>query len=364
MFSYLLLFFLFYNYLCLRLDLIDDYFVNAYLGDSKTKFKLLIDPTYPFTYIFKPYKTRTKNNAELKPLLFSNFFGNYSGEWCVDSFYFKEDNISIRMKFLDIYYKKVNILNVDGVLGLGSYIKQEANIYSSINYTYHNCLKKITTYDRKNKQIIICDSELSTKSNKFQINFSYNSFNYPGLIPITKFNIIMNKKEIDLNDEAYIGLIPLFIPPNEINKWIEDTFIEKEDDKEKNNKNNLNVVEIMPEKLNYKIFLDEKEYLYNYDGDKNINEIKKFLDLEEFENSINGLNKWYFGLDKNNIERIEFDFDQGKINIFVYSFKYIIVRMSLLILVVAFFIYSIIIVFQKKRDKIQKNEAEQELIDM
>lgn len=362
MFSYFLLLFLFSQYVCLKLDLIDDYFVNVYLGDLRTKFKLLIDPTYPFTYIIKPYMTKTKKNAELKPLLFSNFYGNYSGEWSIDSFYFKEENISIRMKFLDIYYKKTNILNVDGVLGLGSYIKHEANIYNNINQTYHNCFNKITTYDRKNKQIIICDSETSTKSNKFEINFSYNTFNYPGLIPITKLNLIFNKKEIELNEEAYIGLFPLFIPTNEINKWIEQIYFESLDNDKKINKTD---VEIMIEKLNYKIYFDEKEYNYNYDENRNTDEIQKYLDLDSFENNIiNTKNKWYFGFDQNNIERVEFDFDQGKINVYIYSFKYIIIRLAIFILVLGFFVYAFMVVFQKRKNKNPKNETEQELMDI
>jgi hypothetical protein len=41
MFSYLLYLLLLSNCLCLKLDLIDDYFVEAYIGDKKTKFKLL-----------------------------------------------------------------------------------------------------------------------------------------------------------------------------------------------------------------------------------------------------------------------------------------------------------------------------------
>ena len=363
MFSYLLYLLLLSNCLCLKLDLIDDYFVEAYIGDKKTKFKLLIDPTYPFTYLFKYYRSKTKKNSELKPLLFSNLFGNYSGKWSRDTFFFKEENITIEMKYLDIYYKKENILNVDGVLGLGAYIKQDSNIYYNINQTYHNCFNKITTYDRKNKKIIICDSDSSTKSNKLEINFSYNTFNYPGLIPITKLNLILNKKEIELNDEAYVGLIPLLVPPNEINKMIEESYFDSEDPVNKNRENNWTQIAI--EKLYYEIYFDEKKYSYNYDENLDLNSIKKYLDLEDFVDSIVKIkNKWYFGFDQKNIERVEFDFDKGNINLFVYSFKYIIIRVTLFILVLGFFIYAFIIVFQKRKDKNQKNETEQELIDM
>ena len=271
------------------------------------------------------------------------------------------------MKFLDIYYKKFNILNADGVLGLGSYIKHDANIYYNINQTYHDCFNKISIYDRKNKEIIICDSESSTKSNKFNIDFSYYIFSQPGLITITKLNLILNKKEKDLNDEAYIGLFPIIISPNEIDKWVEDSFFQSEGLTNKINKNNNNNTDtqIITEKLYYSLHFDGKQYQYNYDENKNLNLINKFLDYDLFEDTIIQLkNKWYFGFDQKNIERVEFNFDNGKINVFVYSIKYLIIRISLFILVLGFFFYSFVNVFKKRKEKLPKNETEQELIDM
>ena len=173
----------------------------------------------------------------------------------------------------------------------------------------------------------------------------------------------MNKKEIELNDEAYVGLIPILIPPNEIDKLIEESYFDSEDPINKNLENNWTQIAI--EKLYYEIYFDEKKYSYNYDENLDLNSIKKYLDLEDFEDSIVKIkNKWYFGFDQKNIERVEFDFDKGNINLFVYSFKYIIIRVTLFILVLGFFIYAFIIVFQKRKDKNQKNETEQELIDM
>ena len=361
MLSYLIILCLYSICRCLKLDLIDDYFVNVYVGDSKTKFKLLIDPTYPFTYLLKSYRTKTKKNSELKPSLFSNLYGNYSGKWSIDTFYFKEDNATIDMKYLDIYYKKKNILNVDGVLGLGSYIKHDASIYYNINQSLHNCYYKISTYDRKNKKIIICDNELSSKSNKFQIQFSYNAFNYPGLISITKLNLFLNESELLLNEEAYIGINPFIIISQEAEQKIENTYFENENHKKKKNNN----IEIIHEKLYYNIFLDNKEYEYKYDENRDINLIKNYLDVYNFKNKIKETNnKWYFGFDQNNIERVEFNFDEGKINIFVFTYKYLVIRIGLFLLLLCFFIYAFIIVFQKRKDKSHRNENEQELMEI
>ena len=359
MFPYFLFLFLLSNFLCLKLDIIDDYFVNVYIGSSRRQFKLLIDPTYPFTYIFKPYQSKTKMNVELKPLLFSNLYGNYSGKWSLDTFYFKEENLTIEMKYLDIYYIKENILNIDGVLGLGSYIKQDANIYYNINQTTNNCFNKISTYDRKNKKIIICDTDTSSKLNNFVIDFSYNTFNYPGLITITKLDLLTNNKEIGLNDEVYVGLVPLFISPSNVQKWIEELYFENE------KIINMTEAQIIIDKLNYKIYFDEQEYLYNYNENMDLNTISKYMNLEKFEDNIVNLkNKWYFGFDQSNIERVEFNFNDGNIKVFVYSFKYILIRMTLFIIVFGIFIYAFIIVFQKRKGKSIKNETEQELLEM
>ena len=359
MFPYFLFLFLLSNFLCLKLDIIDDYFVNVYIGSSRRQFKLLIDPTYPFTYIFKPYQSKTKMNAELKPLLFSNLYGNYSGKWSLDTFYFKEENLTIEMKYLDIYYIKENILNIDGVLGLGSYIKQDANIYYNINQTTNNCFNKISTYDRKNKKIIICDTDTSSKLNNFVIDFSYNTFNYPGLITITKLDLLTNNKEIGLNDEVYVGIVPLFISPSNVQKWIEELYFENE------KIINMTEAQIIIDKLNYKIYFDEQEYLYNYNENMDLNTISKYMNLEKFEDNIVNLkNKWYFGFDQSNIERVEFNFNDGNIKVFVYSFKYILIRMTLFIIVFGIFIYAFIIVFQKRKGKNIKNETEQELLEM
>ena len=359
MFPYFLFLFLLSNFLCLKLDIIDDYFVNVYIGSSRRQFKLLIDPTYPFTYIFKPYQSKTKMNAELKPLIFSNLYGNYSGKWSLDTFYFKEENLTIEMKYLDIYYIKENILNIDGVLGLGSYIKQDANIYYNINQTTNNCFNKISTYDRKNKKIIICDTDTSSKLNNFVIDFSYNTFNYPGLITITKLDLLTNNKEIGLNDEVYVGLVPLFISPSNVQKWIEELYFENE------KIINMTEAQIIIDKLNYKIYFDDQEYLYNYNENMDLSIISKYMNLERFEDNIVNLkNKWYFGFDQSNIERVEFNFNDGNIKVFVYSFKYILIRMTLFIIVFGIFIYAFIIVFQKRKGKSIKNETEQELLEM
>ena len=47
------------------------------------------------------------------------------------------------------------------------------------------------------------------------------------------------------------------------------------------------------------------EYPYIYDENRDMYPIKRFMDIYSFENKIISMgNKWYFGLDQNNIERV------------------------------------------------------------
>ena len=370
MVAFILKLFLFSFSLCLKLDLIDDYFIYAYIGDSQKRYKLLVDPTYPYTFILKSYKSITKKIPDLNPLLFSNNYGNYSGKWIFDNFYFKEENITLEMKFLDIFYQKSNLLNADGVLGLGGYFNSDSNIYYYLNQLPQNCSKNIAIFDKKNKKISICEDK-STKTKKLTIALNYDSKEEQGLVDISKINYLSNNNELKINNEAFIGIIPILIATNEVNQWVVENYL-KEEEKEKKNKNSLSE-EIQKYNSNYylienspiKIIFNNTEYLYKNNDRKNMTYINSFLDLNEFESNINKKkNKWYLGLDNKNIERVEFDYEKGEIDILLYSYKYIIIRIILFILVLIFFIYAALNVLQKKKDKNPKSENEQELVDI
>ena len=80
---------------------------------------------------------------------------------------------------------------------------------------------------------------------------------------------------------------------------IEESYFDSEDPINKNRENNWTQIAI--EKLYYEIYFDEKKYSYNYDENLNLNSIKKYLNLEDFEDGIVKMkNKWYFGFDQKN----------------------------------------------------------------
>ena len=323
---------------CLELNLVDNYFVKVYIGDSQTEFKLLVDPTYSFSFILKPYESYTKKTAEIEPLIFSNMYGNYSGVWSLDTFFFKEENFTIEMKFLDVYNKKSNLLKADGVLGLGLY--EYLQFDRTIFYYLKNCSNNITIYDKINKKILLCEQDESTKSNKISVPLRYNDivFNFEGVVNITKF--IFNKKEFNFKKYTFIGLMPLLITSKDVNIELHDN-------------------------LTYKIFIEGNKFIYEYD-EKEINQVKSFLDIEEFVNNFqkNYLNNWYLGLDKKNVERVVIDYNKRGIDIFIKSYRYLIIRLILFMLILGFFIYALIDVLTKKKNKNTKNENEQELMDI
>lgn len=363
MLSFILILFIFSFSFCLKLDLIDDYFIYAYIGDSQTEFKLLVDPTYPYTFILKTYKSSTKKTPNLNPLLFTNNYGNYSGKWTIDIFHFKKENITIEIKFLDIYYKKSNLLNADGVLGLGGYFNSDSNIFYYLNKLPNNCSNNIIIYDKRNKKISICEDK-STKRQKLSIALNYDSKEEQGLVNISKINFISNNNELKIKNEAFIGIIPILMPTNEVNQWIIENYLKNYPEEIKLINSNYYKQEII-ENSPIKIIFNNSEYLYENNDKKNISYIKSFLNLNEFIKNINEKkNKWYLGLDNKNIEIVEFDYDKREINILLRSYKYLIIRIILFIIVLGFFIFAVLKVFLKKRDKNPKNENEQELMDI
>ena len=377
MLYFFIIFIIIYFSLSLKLDLIDNYFVNVYIGKSRANFKLLIDPTYPLTYILKPYNSKYKISSDLNPLLFTNIYGNYSAKWSVDKFYFKEENFTMEMKFLDVYYKKRNFLNADGILGLGAYKNSDSrtNIFYYLNKHQNNsCLKNnMTIYDKKENKLFICEpSYISTKTNKISVPFDYDKKYNEGVISISKINLIPYKKELSLNNiynnEAFIGITPLIIFPKDVNKWISDSYIEEENQKISSFISHTNIIyedEEIIEKIPINFMIENNEYIYENCREKNFSFIKSFLNLEEFGNIFkNNISKFYLGLFTDNIERVEFDYDKKRMNIFIYTYKYMLIRIIIFIFAVGFFIFAILTVFQKKNERNQKIDNDQELIDL
>jgi len=320
---------------CLKLNLVDDYFVKVYVGDSKQELKLLVDPTYSFTYIFKQYESKTKKMEEEKPHIYSTIYGNFSGSWANDTFYFKEDNTTINMKFLDIHYTKDIFVNADGVLGLGlyDYLKFDRSIFKHLD----NCQNNLTIYDKTNKQILLCESDESNKDS-MEISLKYKDlvFNDQGLISISKLKLKQPDKDLKIDNYenlAFVGLVPLLVPPKNL--------------------------KIDKDKFTYEIWLEDKGISYKNADRKSF---KHLFEVEDFETNFekNYENNWYIGLNQKNFERVVFDYNNRRINIYLKGRGITILRIICLLLTTAVFIYAVIdvLILSKKKDKKRKNEQD------
>lgn len=320
---------------CLKLNLVDNYFVKVYVGDSKKELKLLVDPTYSFTYIFKQYESKTKKMEEEKPYVYSTIYGNFSGSWANDDFYFKEDNTTINMKFLDVHFIKNKYVNADGVLGLGfyDYLKFERSIFSYLD----NCQNNMTIYDKINEKILLCEKDESNKDS-LELSLKYKDlvFNDQGLINITKLKLKQNNKDLVMDNYeslAFVGLVPLLVPPKNL--------------------------KIDKDKFTYEVWLEDKPISYKNADRKSF---KHQLEVEQFENNFekNYENNWYLGLNQKIFEKVEFDYNNRKINIYFKGRGITILRIICLLLTTAFFIYAVIdvLILSKKKDKKRKNEQE------
>lgn len=335
--SLLLIFSLISISYCLKLNLVDDYFVKVYVGDSRKELKLLVDPTYSFTYIFKQYESKTKKMEEEKPHVYSTIYGNFTGSWAIDTFYFKEDNTTIQMKYLDVHFIKDKFVNADGVLGLGlyDYLKFDRSIFCYID----NCQNNVTIYDKVNKQITICENEEDNKNNmELSLNYKDLVFNDQGLIKITKLKLKPNNKELNMDNYeklAFVGLIPLLVPPKNL--------------------------KIDKDKFSYEIWLEDKGISYENADRKSF---KKNFDVEDFEKNFeeNYENNWYIGLNQKSFEKVEFDYNNRRVNISLKGRGFSILRIICLLLTTAFFIYAVIEVLFLSKNKDKKRKNEQELI--
>ena len=336
----------------LKLDLIDDYIVKVYLGDSKVELKLLVDLTFSLTYILKPYKSNTKKSiAEEHIYNFNNFYGKYEGKWAIDTFHFKEENLTMEMKFIEVSTQEKNLLNVDGVLGLGNYKynkPEEANIFFNLRKIEKNCLNNMVIYDKINKKIILCEKDEITENYTIALPFIIKDVvvNNYGVLNITK----INEKQLEnnnINKFSFIGLIPGFVIPKGIKKLLYGSNEEKEED-------------------SYKLFIGDKEYIYQ-NNKYDLSNIDPYLDIDQFKSNFKEqyTNYWYLGLGDEDIKRIVIDYDKMDIKLkFDKNYLKLIIRIILLIIVIGFFLYAVFNVFTRKKEKDLINDDGQELMNL
>ena len=103
--------------LSLKINIVDEDFIQVLVGNPPVPMTLLIDPVAPFSYMLKKFESSTL--LPFENYKFSNSFGTFEGKWNSDFFYLTADKIfPLRIKFLMVE-KTTSVLDVDGVIGLG-----------------------------------------------------------------------------------------------------------------------------------------------------------------------------------------------------------------------------------------------------
>ena len=103
---------LLYTTFSLKLQLIDEDFVEVQIGYPSKTYRLIVDPVGPFTYIFNQ-DVLTSNSTEVlnEEEKFTNVFGEFEGEWREDFFYLTDDRLmNFRLQYL--YVTKKNKINL------------------------------------------------------------------------------------------------------------------------------------------------------------------------------------------------------------------------------------------------------------
>ena len=334
----------------LKLKIIDEDFVKIRVGNPQTELKLLIDPTSPFSYIFKDFNSKTTEKFESTK--FENAFGLYEGHWEEDFFFIQDDPyFNIKLRYVKVTKTQSN-LKVDGVFGLGYHAGYpESNIYSVL-YKMSSIFKmrKLLSYDKKRKLLTIGEIPFREYSNPVRIPIYQKENEVGNFIKLTSLSYMnKNTRKIeyeDINEDAILGLIPVIIAPKKRNFWMNQTYIPKITE----NNSPYNFLPIPEkfftdchmEKIRDDIWTDvvinKTAYRYKFAEKKN-GFYRATIRLGD--DVKNPLPYWYLGVDALNIDRLDFDYNIYVVRIFsssaydidgnklLFLFKYIILTISI-----------------------------------
>ena len=325
--TYLILLLLSLNYISsLDLKIVDEDYLEVQVGGIKKPMKLLIDPVGHFTYLLKPFESGTKVN-QFKSIEWANAFGTFKGDWESDFFFITPDHqFGFRLKYVKVTQKE-SILDCDGVIGLGysDDVPDEANIHKLLGSMKDVfSLKKVMTYDKKNKRLVLGTVPSPDSYNPVYFDIIQPNKQYPvNLVTLDKIGYFQKDKKlpdyIDINQPAKLGLIPVIIAPNKSKDLLTKQLIPaitknpesiKEQENEKKFFNDFFFTEpnkdikgkgvIMFGKIGYKFDHTWK------DGDK-------FSSTIRLGDEVKGIDYWYIGIDKLDVNRMDFDFEKQKV---------------------------------------------------
>lgn len=363
----------------LDLKIVDEDYLMVGFGGEKKLLKLLIDPVGHFTYLLNKTDSKTIVKQQ-KTYKFSNSFGTFSGEWETDYVFITDDkNFGFRLNYLAVTEVKDSVLNVDGVIGLGysDKVPENANLFKvlgSMKDVFN--IQNVMTYDKKRSKLIIGRVPEPDSFNPVSFNITQPDENYPiNLVQLDKVGFYPKDSKkpeyIDINQPAKLGLIPVIIAPFTSEKLLTGEIVPRLTTKPasikqiQNNDKFFNDISFTNPNPNIKkqgvLLFDKIGYKFDHtwiDGDLTTSAIRLGDDSD-------CPSYWYIGIDKLNVNRMDFDFDKNTVILYsttaseIGKTKYPTIFLALGITILATIVLIIIVRYccaKKKQKDIKEGE--------
>ena len=183
--------------LSLKINIVDEDFIEVLVGNPPVPMKLLIDPVAPFSYMLKKFESSTL--LPFDAYKFSNSFGTFEGKWKSDFFYLTADKIfPLRIKFLMVE-QTTSVLDVDGVIGLGysEKIDDDCSVFEQLHkMTDVFKIDNLMSYDKNKKLLTIGELPKSDNYNPVKFPLFEGDSKYPPLLSTSqKFGSSTEKTE-------------------------------------------------------------------------------------------------------------------------------------------------------------------------
>ncbi|MCQ2818985.1 MAG: hypothetical protein MJ252_17105 [archaeon] len=368
----------------LDLQIIDEDYLEVAIGGEKQKLKLLIDPVGHFTYLFNKANSTTVR-PENKEYSFSNNFGTFKGQWESDFIFPTPDHqFGFTLTYLMVKDKGDSVLNCDGVIGLGysDNVPENANIYKILGSMKEVLsFKNVMTYDKNKKKLILGRVPDPDSNNPVPFDLSQNDPKNPlTLVTLSKIGFYpKNSKKptyIDVEQPAKLGLIPVLIAPHSSKKLLFEgimgnmtTDLASVKEIENNNKFFNDVSFTNPNsgiKKQALMMFGKIGYKFEHTW----TEKDTYTSAIRLGDETEAVGYWYIGIDKLNVNRMDFDFDKKKVILFsttaaeIGKTKYPYLFKSLLITIVITIILIILIRLccsKKRQNEIKEGEELLEL---
>lgn len=367
----------------IKINIVDEDYIEVLVGYPPKAMKLLIDPLAPFTYLLTTPSSSTVETYDNYE--FSNIFGKFSGQWQSDTFYLTSDkSFGFRLKYLQV--KETNsVFKADGVIGLGysSTIDQQCSVYSLLeNMKDVLKVKRHLSYDKNKKLLTVGELPPSDNFNPVVFPIFEGQNNIGPVVNLTAINFkshnFYNKTVVPINSIAKLGLMPIIIAPKDSIQNLEQNYLDQIQTYDSQHELKYNEGKFYSDyfftgsdkDITTEFVFDKIAYKFPHSEAKD-GKFRSNIRLGDCKQ--NPLDFWYVGIDLLNVHRADFVYDDnGESSVKLYSPTAYDVSLTKYYLLWIFSFFSIVVCIilgvclrcccQKKRQK--DIPRSQELLDI